>query len=184
MLRLHSYISLCLPLRGLCSAYIVTYHYVYYPVTYAPPPSYLSLCLPFHDISSASIAIYHYVCHSGTYALPSLPNGCVYKRPMLYNRRMLKTTRLFNWIIYRYILYLLSREEVWVHKSIVLPLHYFIKIPVLSQAVIYLCVSSTDFASISRIFLLDFGTVPTTWYIFFRDSHSQNLSGDRHWLHR
>ena len=110
MIRLHSYLPLCLPFKDICSASIATYHYVCHSGIYAPSPylltimyaieghmlrlhSYLPLCLPFRDICSVSIATYHYVCHSKTYAPPSLPNGCLFKRLMLYIHRMFNTIR-------------------------------------------------------------------------------------------
>ena len=72
MIRLHSYLPLCLPFKDICSASIATYHYVCHSGIYAPSPylltimyaieghmlrlhSYLPLCLPFRDICSASI---------------------------------------------------------------------------------------------------------------------------------
>lgn len=55
----------------------------------------------------------------------------------------------------------------WVHKTSVTSI-FFIEVPVPCQEseLSCMCVRDIDFATVCRIFSLDFGTVPRVWYFF------------------
>ena len=59
-------------------------------------------------------------------------------------------------------------------------------VPSENWEVMYMCVKGIDFVIVSKIFLFDFGTVPTVWYCFvivtFHSVHGHDISELLLWL--
>ena len=66
---------------------------------------------------------------------------------------------------FRFLLFLLNKRNAS-EKYTVTP-SLFIEVPELSQEGSFICVLGISNLHISTIFLLNVGTVPTVWYIFF-----------------
>ena len=73
------------------------------------------------------------------------------------------------WYLLFLFLFYYCKKGVWAHKTSFNPATIYWSVHTKSGKweIVYLCVGVSIFPSLSTIFLMKFGTVPTVWYFFF-----------------